>query len=86
MLLIKTIVVMGALMEAANMDAPPISAKLSIIKLVSKYVLHNCANRIPRNAPATMLGANTPPSPPAPRVTAAASGLSRAKKNKAIKE
>ncbi|MNK89521.1 hypothetical protein D3C87_1095320 [compost metagenome] len=71
-------------MAAANVEAAPIKAKLSTTKSKPKTRLQRIAMSIPKNAPATILGANTPPSPPAPKVSEATNGFNKINKNKEI--
>lgn len=78
--------VKGADIDADKVAAAPTNTKLTQIRDVPKYVLQNKANANPRKAPATMLGAKTPPSPPAPKVKDDASGLKKISKNKNINE
>ena len=72
---IKITEVKGAQSEADNVTAAPSNAKLAGIKCMSKQWFPIKATINPKNAPATILGAKTPPSPPAPNVNEEAKGF-----------
>ena len=77
---VKIKAVKGAYIEADNVAAAPTKAKLSGISSILNCALQNLAKNNPRIAPATMLGAKTPPSPPAPNVKEAATGFKNKRK------
>lgn len=81
---IRTTEVKGAYSEADKVTAAPSKAKLTGIKFIPKYLFAINDTINPKNAPATILGAKTPPSPPAPNVKADAKGFrtATAKRNK----
>ena len=79
---IKILEVSGANSEADKVADAPTNAKFNGIKFVLKYWFPVNATNRPKNAPATMLGANTPPSPPAPSVSDATRGFKSVIDNK----
>ena len=74
----KTTDVNGAYKDADKVTAAPSKAKLTGIKFIPKQWFPIKATINPKKAPATILGAKTPPSPPAPKVKAAAKGFKTA--------